>query len=304
MNKFAIYTACIGGYDNILQPETTDNRFDYILFSDEVTDESLGVWQVRHVGYTNPDKTRIARYVKTHPEELLPEYDATLWMDSSIQIVSKQIYDKVVDLYETNVDIASVKHPKRDCIYDEAYEVASRKKPGALEYEDIALRWCHKIWKDHYPIHNGLFETSILFRRNNEIMRTTDAYWWSCIKEYSKRDQLSFNYVLWKTCPTIEFFLADGEHMMNSEKLRYHGHSVVSAKKALSLNKFQLIRYRFRTRNKDKAQKQWLFFTKMPMPLLWLHTLGTLTALLHLVSFKANKLLNQENAQKAQSNNQ
>ena len=94
MNLFAIYTACIGGYDNILQPKAIDDRFDYILFSDEVAKERVGVWQVRHVDYTNPDKTRIARYVKTHPEELLPEYEATLWMDANIQIVSSKVYGR------------------------------------------------------------------------------------------------------------------------------------------------------------------------------------------------------------------
>ena len=91
MNKFAIYTACIGGYDNILQPKVIDERFDYFLFTNDVKEESVGVWQVRKVAYSNPDMTRIARYVKTHPEELLPEYEATLWLDSSLQIISQYI---------------------------------------------------------------------------------------------------------------------------------------------------------------------------------------------------------------------
>lgn len=69
MNKFVIYTAIIGNYDEILQPQVIDDRFDYVLFSNE---NRVGVWQVRPIAYVNDIQTKIARYVKTHPEELLP----------------------------------------------------------------------------------------------------------------------------------------------------------------------------------------------------------------------------------------
>ena len=208
MNKFAIYTACIGGYDNILQPETIDDRFDYILFSEEVAEERIGVWQVRHVDYTNPDKTRVARWVKTHPEELLPQYVATLWMDSNIQIISPWVYSRFMELYESDSNIASIKHPERDCVYDEAFKVSSYTVFGALEHEKIAMTWCRKLRSEHYPRHNGLYETNILFRKNNPIVQAVDSMWWICIDNYSKRDQLSFNYALWKTgIPTDTYFL-------------------------------------------------------------------------------------------------
>lgn len=279
-NKFAIYTACIGGYDNILQPEVIDECFDYILFTDDVVEDmQIGIWQIRHVDYTHKDKTRIARYVKTHPHELLPEYDATLWMDSSLQIASQAVYERFMTLVTSGMDMASVKHPKRDCIYEEAYEVASRKSPGALEYDEIALQWCHKLWKERYPRHNGLFETSILFRQNNDTMRGINELWWDCIDSYSKRDQLSFNYAIWKRKPLAGEFLQNGEHMMNSDKIKFVGHSKISVRKALRLNKFQWVRYRYRVEDKKHALEQWFAMMKMPLPLLWLHTLGTFTAI-------------------------
>ena len=36
MKKFAVYTASIGGYDEIHQPLAVDDRFDYIFFSNNV----------------------------------------------------------------------------------------------------------------------------------------------------------------------------------------------------------------------------------------------------------------------------
>ena len=291
MKKYAVYTACIGKYDDICQPEVVDSRFDYILFTDDTCEAPLGVWQVRHVDYCNLDKTRIARYVKTHPHELLPDYEATLWMDSSIQIISSSIYERVIALAKSPVDLSAIKHPKRDCIYDEAFEVASRKSPGALEYEDVAMSWCHRLWGKHYPMHNGLYETGILYRRNDAVMEQFDNLWWTCIDNYSKRDQLSFNYVVWNCKPTYEHIFPVGEHAFNSPQVRFVGHANASARKALHLNFSQRIRYRYRVLYRERAFKQWCWTMKQRKPNMWLHTCGTITAICYVSVYKLKKLI-------------
>ena len=229
--KFAIYTACIGGYDNIVQPEVIDDRFDYYLFTDDVEGKQIGVWQVRQVDYANPDKTRIARYVKTHPHELLPEYDATLWMDANIQIISQKIYERFEELYRKNYDLASICHPFRDCIYDEAFEVSYSKQYGRLEHDNIAVNWCSHIFREQYPSHNGLFETGILFRMNSEDVAIANNLWWECIDLYSKRDQLSCNYVVWIYRLKTDYFLPKGEYAEKSSNVRYICHDRVARRK-------------------------------------------------------------------------
>ena len=71
MNKFVIFTAVVGNYDEILQPKVVDDRFDYILFSNDIKEKNIGVWQVRPINYINEIQTKIARWVKTHPEEYM-----------------------------------------------------------------------------------------------------------------------------------------------------------------------------------------------------------------------------------------
>ena len=61
MNKYAIYTAIVGNYDEIFQPEIVDSRFDYILFSTDIELQRIGVWQVRKINYTNDDKIKIKK---------------------------------------------------------------------------------------------------------------------------------------------------------------------------------------------------------------------------------------------------
>lgn len=292
MNKFAIYTACIGGYDDIMQPEVIDDRFDYYLFSDDAEENQIGVWQVRHVGYANPDKIRIARWVKTHPEELLPQYKATLWIDSNIQIVSPWVYSRFVELYGSDCNIASIKHPERDCIYDEAYKVSSYTVFGALEHEKIALAWCRKLKSQHYPLHNGLYETNILFRRNNQIVESVDSMWWFCIDNYSKRDQLSINYTLWKhRIPTDTFFFPQGEHAQNSDKVKYIRHRKVSQRKQIPLSIFERLRYRYKCIRPEHSQKFWHKMIQSNVPVIISLICETIVSGIYVSIHKLQKLL-------------
>ena len=51
--KYVIYTAMVGGYDEIMQPMVVDDRFDYILFSNDIKEDRVGVWQVLPIAYSN-----------------------------------------------------------------------------------------------------------------------------------------------------------------------------------------------------------------------------------------------------------
>ena len=52
---------------------------------------------------------------------------------------------------------------------------------------------------EKYPEHNGLLFASVLIRKHHdENLKKVMEDWWYCVKNYSKRDQLSFNYVAWK----------------------------------------------------------------------------------------------------------
>ena len=217
---FAIYSAVVGNYDEIKQPCVVDERFDYILFTNEVQETNIGVWQIRPVLYTNKDNTRICRYVKTHPEELLPGYKASVWMDSNIQIARQDVYDRIVELYERDVLVASMCHPWRNCIYQEAFCVLAE----CLEEEKIVLDWGRFLRKQNYPRNNGLFETNVLYRRHTEITCKMDELWWQCIDSFSKRDQLSFNYVLWEKHIPAEYFLPPPLCARNTNELIFYTH--------------------------------------------------------------------------------
>ena len=61
--------------------------------------------------------------------------------------------------------------------------------------------------KENFPHKLGLVESNVMIRKHNknesiELMEK----WWNEINKYSHRDQLSFNYLLWKTGIKIKYF--------------------------------------------------------------------------------------------------
>ncbi len=222
MKDFAIYTAIVGDYDTIRQPLVVDDRFDYYLFSNDIQELQVGVWQVRPIPYHNNTLAKVARWVKTHPEFLLPDYTYSVWVDANIQICTPTVYERITHLSGTDVLFASMWHHERDCIYDEAVELLAL----SVEHERVVYKWIRHLLSEGYPRHNGLYETGVMYRRHGDPrVKIVDTLWWKCIESHSKRDQLSFNYALWRNRLRCEYFLPEGENARNSECFKYILHN-------------------------------------------------------------------------------
>lgn len=267
MNKFAIFTALIGGYDCIMQPQVIDERFDYILFTDEVVQSRVGIWEVRRVEYDNPDKTRIARWVKTHSHSLLSQYKATLWIDANLEILSSYVYERCIALNNRGIQLASVKHPLRDCIYDEAYKVYE------LDKEQNIFNWCHYLRSVDYPKHNGLYETNVLYRKNDTDVAKINEEWWNAISQYSRRDQLSLNYILQNNDISQDYFLPKEESTFTSHDICHRSHNKVAGttgRRILKKTKWEHLRDRCRMglpSKQESFKKVYYFIYQFPLPI-------------------------------------
>lgn len=249
MNKFVIYSALVGKYDNILQPKEVDDRFDYILFSNDILEHRVGVWRIRPIDYYHVDPTRICRYVKTHPEELLPDYEFYVWIDSNVQILTDYIYERALFLFDHQVEVAGMFHPVRKCVYEEAFAVMNM----LVEHESIVVDWCHFMRKERYPRNKGLVETNVLFRRSSKAVQSFNRLWWECIDCYSRRDQLSFNYSLWKSGIPLVFFSGEGKNTRNTEDFKLVHHRNISQNQCrIGENEAWLMRYCWKKKEKER----------------------------------------------------
>ncbi|MFZ4547051.1 MAG: glycosyltransferase domain-containing protein, partial [Bacteroidales bacterium] len=116
-------------------------------------------------------------------------------------------------------DIALHINPARNCIYQAALNCIRLKKDDEKIIDDQMI----KYRKEFYPENNGLVSCGILYRRHTKKVEEFNNYWWHEIKFNSRRDQLSFNYVAWKT--GIEFYLISGHVTLgNVDGFTYHFH--------------------------------------------------------------------------------
>lgn len=219
--RIVVYTALVGSYDHVPQPEVVWEGCDYIMFTDVVQDERIGIWKVLAIPYANKDNTRIARWVKTHPHVLLPDYDYSLWMDANVVVKDMRFYEIVKGEMAKGVRLASFDHIWRDCCYDEGLAVVSMRRDVLCSVlpEMAVLR------DAHYPHHHGLCETNCVLRKHGDSeISAMNEDWWRMIDTYSKRDQLSFNYVAWKRGLDVQLFLGKGHNTRNHTYVSCMGH--------------------------------------------------------------------------------
>ena len=94
--KGVIYTAIIGKYDKLPQHIIYNTKdFDYICFTttDNINDISFP-WKVFNVSdllgiIDTKDKTKIARWFKTHPHMFFRNYQYSIWIDRKYKIFKR-----------------------------------------------------------------------------------------------------------------------------------------------------------------------------------------------------------------------
>lgn len=219
--KIAVYTSITGGYDALKAHKNIDNNhFDYICFTDNRYQNVSG-WKIREIpgflGELEPAKR--SRCIKILPHLFLEDYDISIWIDGSITIIG--------DLYQyirtnfTNCNLLIAKHPDRNCIYQEAGAVINLKK----DEKDRVNEQMGRYKKEHFPSNFGLTETGIIIRKhmNPDIIKFGKD-WWNEVLRYSKRDQLSFEYVHWKT-PNVEMKVVPPIDI-SSKIFHFTGHNI------------------------------------------------------------------------------
>lgn len=184
MSNSVVYTAIFGDYDELCDPVIISPEFAYICFTDDKNLRS-NKWDIRVIESQIPgDSCRSARFVKICAHKFLSDFDVSLWVDGNQKLLQVPDMHKLLGDW----DFAVEAHPNRDCVYEEATACKLLKK-DATDIIDMQMRY----YKDlEFPEHAGLYATWMLVRRHN-ILKVIELsnHWWTHVRNYSKRDQLS-----------------------------------------------------------------------------------------------------------------
>lgn len=195
--KLVCYTCIVNDYDCLRAPLERSQNVDYICFTDNLKMPANG-WELRAIpqDLLALPKVKQQRILKILPQKYLEDYDASLWVDSNIQIV-RDVFKNVFKRYDlSKASLYTSKHPHRNCIYDEQLAcIKLRKDTLAATYNQI-----DRYRREKFPKNIGLAETGLILRdHHDEACLNTMNIWAEEVKVGSHRDQLSFNYACWKT---------------------------------------------------------------------------------------------------------
>lgn len=209
--KIAVYSAIYGGFDDIKnQPKQTIDC-DFIMFTDnkklfEATNNKT--WTIvedkREVTqnseklekYKKTNLSRVvAKYYKCNPHQILSDYDYTIWIDGSAQIKTANFVKDLIKKLGKN-ELMVFKHPERNNIYDEAEFCKDWPK-----YKDLDIIGQVQYYKKSgFPDNYGLSAGGMIVRKNKNLnVKNFNEGWWNENLDWTYQDQLSFEYVVWKT---------------------------------------------------------------------------------------------------------
>lgn len=199
--KIVVYTCITGGYDNILEPSFVTPGVDYICFTDNMSMKTKR-WKLRPIptelaGYS---KVKQQRGVKILAHRYLSDYDISIWVDGVVD-VRGNIKDFLKPFDFDTYSVFIPEHPARKCLYKEIDACIKIKKLKGGEIT-LAKKQLERYRAEKFPENYGLVQTNVMIRRHNDqYSKDLMEKWWSELKDYSHRDQLSFNYALWKCTP-------------------------------------------------------------------------------------------------------
>ena len=192
-NRVAVFSAITNGYDTLKLPEHLDPDFDYVLFTDSPASDT-GIWEIRPIVSFHSDRTRAARFVKTHPHTLLQEYDVAVWIDSNIMILG-DIDHLIREVMASGAALGAIPHPSRETVYEEVVSCSNRGKDEISVMEEQIEKYRGESFS-----HSDLIESNFLvFNLRHEKIKSFLDAWWREIDLHSRRDQLSLNYALFRT---------------------------------------------------------------------------------------------------------
>jgi hypothetical protein len=187
-----VYTALMGQYEQLNeQPVAGETDVEFVCFTDDPELRSDS-WTIRLIEPRFPlDSIRSARYIKVLGPTLLTEYDETLWIDNSVRLRSSP--DAVLDSWLAGADLAIPTHSYRSTVIGEFDTVATDG------YDDPARVYEQLI---HYStlrdatLQERPYWTALLARRRVPLVDSTMSLWYDHLLRYSRRDQLSINFVI------------------------------------------------------------------------------------------------------------
>jgi len=209
MSKLAVYTVLTGGKEPLGDPKSdlessnTDLEIDFICFSDNPTLTS-NVWQCRRLDTHSLPPEKSSRRPKILPHEYLSDYKYSLYMDNICKLKRLPRMSDLRNNNSSNYCYKLFRHNTRNLIAEEALAIA-RFGYDAAHTLISQLDAYNKI----VPLEkiSPLSTCTVLLREHNHHQVIKHGInWWEHVLNFSKRDQMSFDFCRISTGMEVTYF--------------------------------------------------------------------------------------------------
>lgn len=180
-----VFTSVTNGKDALIADQILGDA-QFVAFTDI---SYTPPWEIRKPYDKFKDDRRNSRIQKILPHQFF-DTDYSIYLDGNIRLCVPP--EELIAQHLKSHDLAVWKHPKRDCLYDEAIVCAKR----GLDDVETVIEQAVKYEKDGYAKHKGLVECGVIIRRHTEKVEQFNNAWWSEYCRHSCRDQISFMYAV------------------------------------------------------------------------------------------------------------
>ena len=197
--RTVVYACTRLDYDQIFSPVAPTPGVEFVLFADRRPRLVRG-WRWRPLPEVarSLSPTLANRYAKFFPERILPEAEISVYVDANTLILS-DLTPLIAEFAASGADIGLFRHRERASL---AEELAFGRQVGKIPAADAAKGEAQLA---HYreaglPPDVALTENAIIFRRHGRpALGPAMELWWAQLEEFTKRDQLSLPYVLYRS---------------------------------------------------------------------------------------------------------
>lgn len=215
--KICVYTSLYGNRDELPSINCCFKDVDFICFSDRLHDNKD--WKVVVVPSEYQDDNLNAKRFKVLPHKYLGEYDASLFVDANTFFYGN--LEELIKCYLLSENFVMWKHPERDDVAWEVATIIAHRRHRPLEVINQLKAYVAK----GMPSNTGIAEGSFIWRvHNNLMLNLFMEEWWEHIQTYSKRDQLSLSFLMWKNNfrpKTLPDYLGDGRENIYFSKFSH-----------------------------------------------------------------------------------
>ena len=196
VRNIIVYSAVTSSYDMVFKPKVCTENVQYILFSDQPG--KIRGWNVLPItNVVNEGGSLTNRWYKFFPHEVFKDAEYSVYMDGNIRIIG-DLSPLIHEFKESRAALGVFKHLERTNIFQEADACLELGKFDDQDKERVKYQL--KMYSESgVPPDLPLTDNGIIFRwHKHPKLSAVMSSWWEQLKDFSKRDQISLPYVVWK----------------------------------------------------------------------------------------------------------